>query len=108
MISSSIGAWTTNNEYPGPERVRANEGLFVYRDGCQLGTTGFQAFEIFYGAETRGGFTATIQSGSTPAVSVVNFLDMVSNWRRPAGTPLMLPAIGRVMNSYHVISLNPQ
>lgn len=107
MITSSIGAWTTNNEYPGPERVRANEGLFVYRDSCQLGTPGFQAFEIFYGAETRGGFTATIQSGTTPPVSVANFLDLVSNWRRPAGTPLMLPAIGRVMNSYHVISLNP-
>jgi hypothetical protein len=107
MISTSIGSWTLNNNYPGPERVRANEGLFLYRDSCQFGTVGWQAFEVFYGAETRGGFTALLPIASGPGPIVANFLDMCSNWRNPAGTPLILPAIGRVMNSYHILSINP-
>jgi hypothetical protein len=109
MITNSIGAWTGSNDYPGPERVRANEGLFLYRDSCQSGTVGGgQAFEVFYGAETRGGFTASIAGTSGTVVTVFNFLDMCSNWRRPVGTPVILPAIGSVMNSYHVMALNPQ
>lgn len=109
MITTSIGAWTANNDYPGPERVRANEGLFLYRDSCEAFTVGGgQALEVFYGAETRGGFPATIPGSTGTLVSVFNFLDMCSNWRRPVGTPLVLPAIGRVMQSYHILSLNPQ
>lgn len=108
-ISTSIGNWTTGQDYPGPEAVRADEGLFLYRDACLGGTVGGgQAFEIFYGAETQGGFGAFLVDPTGVLVGHKNFVDLVSNWRRPIGTPLVLPAIGRVMNSYHLISINPQ
>jgi hypothetical protein len=109
LISTSLGSWTTGNDYPGPEAVRADEGLFAYRDACQAGTVGNgQALEIFYGTESQGGFGAFLVDPTGVLVGHKNFIDLVSNWRRPVGTPLMLPAIGRVMQSYHLISVNPQ
>ena len=109
-VSMSIGEWTTGNDYPGPERVRADEGLFLYRDGCEAAAgaaNGGQAFEIFYGAETVGGFAAYLREPFGVQVFAQHFVDLVSNWRRPAGSPLVLPAIGSVMESFHLISTNP-
>jgi hypothetical protein len=110
-VSTSIGNWTTAINYPGPERVRADEGLFAYRDGCLAGGGGpgnGQSLEIFYGAETLGGFPSQLIEPGGVVVPVTRFVDLASNWRRPAGAPLMLPAIGKVMNSFHIISTNPQ
>jgi hypothetical protein len=109
-VSTSIGNWTTGVNYPGPERVRADEGLFSYRDGCLAGGPGAgngQSLEIFYGAETLGGFPSQLVEPGGVIIPVNRFVDLASNWRRPAGTPLMLPAIGKVMNSFHIISTNP-
>lgn len=107
-ISNSIGQWVGLGEYPGPERVRADEGLFQYRDGCQAAGPGAGiSLEIFYGAETLGGFPSQLVEPGAVVVPVGHFVDLVSNWRRPAGAPLMLPAIGKVMQSFHVISANP-
>jgi hypothetical protein len=107
-ISNSIGQWVGVGEYPGPERVRADEGLFQYRDGCQAGGPGNGvSLEIFYGAETLAGFPAQLIEPGPVVTPALHFVDLVSNWRRPAGAPLMLPAIGKVMQSFHLISANP-
>ena len=63
--------------------------------------------EIFNGAATLGGFPSKLIEPGPVVTPVGHFVDLASNRRRPVGAPLTLPAIGKVMQSFHVISANP-
>ncbi len=103
LISTSLGRWSTNSVYPGPEALRADEGLFVYNDSC----VGTPDFVVFYGAETLGGYQ--VVPGPTPSVlPSQHFVDLVSNWTAPIGGVISLPLLGDVQPSKYLIYVNPQ
>lgn len=105
VMSTSIGSWTTNNTYPGQERVWADEGPFLYQDSCATagGTPGLFA-EVYYGASTRDGFVVFATPGGPPPVR--NFTDLASNYSVALPGPITLPLFGAVRPTRHLIYLN--
>jgi hypothetical protein len=106
MMTHSIGSWTTAASYPGPERVWANEGLFLYHDVCAVvpGTTG-DFSEIHYGATTQGGLPV-LPVDPTQVLSNL-FVDLASNFSHLIGSGTITPPVlGSVKPARHLIYVN--
>jgi len=95
LVGTSIGTWTGPVDYPGPERVWAEEGLFVISDACSG-----DFVEIKYGASTRGGFPIIPIGG---ALTTTELTDLVDNYSAPLSGPFPGPAFGSVMPTDHLI-----
>ncbi len=106
-VSHAIGGWTTDKSYPGQERVRVDEGLFLYRDACKVTpvNTGY-SFDVFYGAETQGGYDRTSIGQPAGLPLSDRLVDLASNWSHPVGTPVTLPLLGEIFESDHLIYLD--
>lgn len=104
-MSISIGSWTTNAGYPGQERARVHEGLYRYGEACPdpSGIPGI-SLDIFYGAETRGGWPVDSAPGGMPLTQ--HFVDLASNYSNSIFTPVALPAVGSVRPTDHLIYVN--
>lgn len=104
MLGTSIGSWTTGASYPGPERVIVNEGVFDYYDACVLPAPAVGKFiDVMYGATTQSGYFV-VPSPLTPLTD--RFIDMASNFAKPAGVPAVPPFIGSVRPTRHLIYAN--
>ena len=104
-MSISIGSWTTNATYPGEERARVHEGLYQYAEGCPdpTGVPGV-TLDIFYGAETRGGWPVAPTPVGMPLTQ--HFVDLASNYSNSIFDPIALPAVGSVRPTDHLIYVN--
>jgi hypothetical protein len=106
MMSHSIGAWTTGASYPGPERIWADEGLFLYHDPCPTvpGTVEDWS-EIHYGATTQGGYP--VFSVDPTQVLSQRFVDLASNFTHLIGSGTITPPVlGSKKSSRHLIYVN--
>ncbi len=104
-MSISIGSWTTTATYPGQERVRVHEGLYQYIDGCPDATGVVDiTLDIFYGAETVGGYPVAATPVGTPLTQ--HFVDLASNYSNPIFAPIALPAVGSVRPTDHLVYVN--
>lgn len=100
VMTTSIGTWTTFASYPGPEAAWVDEGVFIHRQGCVAG--GPAPFvEIKYGASTERGY-----DGATPTVVFDRMTDMVDNYSIPLGAPIVLPMVGSVRPTRHLLYVN--
>ncbi len=99
VVLSSIGSWTNGGVWPGQERVWVDEGLFRSHDVCAQS----DAFEVYYGASTRGGWPVI---GFPGTALTQNFHDLSDNWTYVLGTTPTFPLFGNVMPTDHLIYLN--
>lgn len=99
LVTTSLGTWTNPTVWPGNEAVWVDEGLFRTRDVCN----GVDAYEVYYGASTQMGFPVTSAPGVTPNYS---FIDIADNYSTPVTGPNLLPILGHVMKTEHLIYAN--
>lgn len=101
-VTTALGRWSTDANYPGPESAGVLEGIFQHVDACT--TSGSEiSFDINYGGVTRGGYPA-FGASFTPNNST--FIDMASNFSWVLGTPLPLPLVGEIKTTRHVTAVN--
>lgn len=107
-MSISIGSWSSNAAYPGIEAARVHEGLYQYIEACPDSTTppGVPAasLDIFYGAETIGGYPIAPTPVGTTLTQ--HFVDLASNYSNPLFAPVALPAVGSVRATDHLVYVN--
>lgn len=97
VVSTSLGAWTSDLEYPGTEQVWVDEGLFVRQDACAG-----DFVELKYGATTAEGW---LVNPSSP-LNYRAFTDMADNWSAPLSGPFTLPIFGSVQQTDQLIYVN--
>lgn len=102
LMTTSLGHWSNASSYPGPEFASVAEGLLVYRDAC-IGPAN-QSFDIFYGSLTNFGYGFVPTQPLAPPSQ--NFLDLASNYSVLLTSPLVLPAVGKVAPTDHMIYVN--
>ncbi|MFO0985570.1 MAG: hypothetical protein U1E76_28190 [Planctomycetota bacterium] len=82
FLSMGIGSWTSPTQYPGPEALRWNYGLYDTLDIC----VGFPNREVFFGVTTFKGFPAfQIIAGGVGAALPPTFVDQGNSKRFPGG-----------------------
>lgn len=113
LVSHSIGHWTTNLSYPGPEQAWVSEGLFSYHDACATAPGQFSgdSIDLFYGATTKDGFPAfqigdDLGGGGQQLPDA--FVDLASNFSHKLGlgNPVQFPILGSVRPTDHLIYVN--
>ncbi|QDU65437.1 hypothetical protein [Engelhardtia mirabilis] len=104
FTTASIGTWTTTASYPGPERVSAAEGVFLYRDVCDPTGVLAQSIDVFYGAVTQGGYLVLPTSPIAPTTD--RFIDLASNYSHTLPAPVTFPVFGTVKPTKHLIYVN--
>jgi hypothetical protein len=102
VMSTSLGSWTTAASYPGPERIWADEGIFLHQDTCDTPGALTLFGEIKYGATTLGGYPAVDFAGQ----ALNKFTDLVNNYAVKVGAPIVGPFVGSVYPSRHLAYLN--
>ena len=101
VISQSLGAWTSGANYPGPEEVWVDEGLFLHTDVCTLSGAVEIYAEVKLGATTERGYFAGIGP-----VAADKFTDLVNNYSVDISNPILPPYFGHVMPTRHLVSAN--
>lgn len=104
VITTSIGMWSSNANYPGPEQAWVDEGIFLYTDSCAA-TAGLPSnfADLMYGGSTARGF---LVQGFGGIALTDRFTDLASNWSHTLGTPVALPLLGSVRQTDHLIYTN--
>lgn len=96
----SVGRWTSDDGYPGDERVIANQGFFLVRDGCAAAAgQPSLSVDVMYGASTVQGYDP-IPIVGPPLTD--RFIDLASNYSKTQG--IKPPFIGSVLPTKHLIS----
>ncbi len=99
LMTTSIGTWSTDAAYPGPEQAWVDEGAFLYNEGCD----GTPYGEVYYGGSTSVGYDVVVPFGSG---LTQNFTDLAANvsFSLPGGPTG--PLVGFVMPSRKLIYVN--
>lgn len=103
LATTSIGHWSTDFGYPGPEVVWLDEGMLLHFS--PLDPMG-QTLDVVYGASTAKGFqVVTISPQVFPTFPGENMTDLASNYSQGVSPGPVPPLVGHVMPTRHLMYL---